>query len=361
MNQEIISVRRLSPESKKILWTGQITHYGESWAALPREVSSNAEGIESIVFEVVRAQDILRPHSTVLWTRSFRLGTLVLTFFPGLAVLFYGLGLQWSPNWVVGGLAFLGILVLHAAVNLLNDVQDHLKLIDLPGTVSGSGVLQRGWVSAKFLNQLGMSLLGLGILLGTPAVLHSPGLLAGIALIGVLGVSGYSNKPFSLKYKAFGEISIFLLLGPLLFVGYSLAFFNQVNWVLFAMGCFSGLLAWAIYLSDHISHILRDERIGIKTLASRLGFQKARRLLIALYFCAGLTLVLTNLFQGISVYCVGLVCLSAVPFYTLLRKLTRASGPSSALLGDSKRLALNVYIYGMSLFSLGLCLKLFFS
>lgn len=354
MNQEIVSFRKDSPEVNLILMGGLLTRYGEKWSALPREVSSNPDGIESVVFEIIRPHEIVRPSFFKIWGNALRLEGLVFTLLPGLMVLLFGLLQSWTPSWILGGLSFFGILFLHLAVNLLNDVEDHLKLLDLPGTISGSGVLQRGWFNARFLRRLGVGSLVLGVLLGVPAVLHSPGLLLVIALLGLAGVVGYSNRPFSLKYKAFGELSIFLLLGPFLSVGYAIAFFGHFAPALIFLGFCFGFLAWAVHHVDHLSHFARDEARGIKTLATSLGFRAARVLLILIYGGAFASLGAAVLFYRLPIY-IALAALLVLPWVAqLVIRVFKASGPSSALLGSVKLSAIRIYLASGILVSVGL-------
>lgn len=360
MNQEIISLRKDSSEINRILLDGLVTRYGEKWAALPREVSSNPDGIESVVFEIIRPHEIVRPSFFQVWANAMRLEDLVFTLVPGLMVLLYGLSQNWNLQWILGGLSFLGILLLHLAVNLLNDVEDHLKLLDLPGTVSGSGVLQRGWLNARFLKRVGLVALSCGVLLGIPAVLNSPAILLGIAVMGAAGVAGYSNRPFSIKYRVYGEFSILLLLGPLLSVGYSIAFFGKFSLALVFLGLSAGFLAWAIHHAGHISHILRDETRGTRTVATALGFRNSRVLLVLIYLGAYSSLGVAVGFYHLSIYA-GLLGLAVVPWVVkLVLRIFRASGPSSALLSSVKKSAAQIYFWSGLLISLGLGLAFVF-
>jgi 1,4-dihydroxy-2-naphthoate octaprenyltransferase len=109
---------------------------------------------------------------------------------------------------------FVGMAVLHIAANLLNDVYDFKKGIDKQvNPVSGAVV--RGWISSKEALTAAWLLITLGSLIGLwiTSVVGLQILWLGLAGV-VIGVF-YTWGPFALKYKALGDLAVFLDFGIL--------------------------------------------------------------------------------------------------------------------------------------------------
>jgi 1,4-dihydroxy-2-naphthoate octaprenyltransferase len=109
-------------------------------------------------------------------------------------------------------------ILLHAAVNVLNDYADTLSGADQSNTnaiapfTGGSGLLLRGRVSVQSARTIGYSLLilvaGGGVIL---VALTGPGLLV-IGAAGLVLGWAYSVRPVSLMSRGLGEVAVFVML-----------------------------------------------------------------------------------------------------------------------------------------------------
>ena len=110
--------------------------------------------------------------------------------------------------------SLVGMAILHAAANLLNDAFDFKKGIDKQVNPVSGGVV-RGWISPKEALIAACLLIVCGSMIGLwiTYVVGLPILWIGIAgvLIGIF----YTWGPFALKYKALGDIAVFLNFGIL--------------------------------------------------------------------------------------------------------------------------------------------------
>jgi 1,4-dihydroxy-2-naphthoate octaprenyltransferase len=334
VNQEIISVRKDAEELKSILFDGTILRHGEFLAALPREVVFNSVGVESIIFEVISSEELMMPSPLWIWFKATRFESLTKILAPGAAVFLVGLLKGWTFSFGVGCLALVGALLFQISVNALNDVEDHLRLVDLPRKLGGSGVIQKGWVSARTLKSLGYKALILGTLCGLPAVFKSPEIILSIGAMGIFGVLAYSNQPFGMKYRALGDFSIFVLGGPLLALGLSQAAFGRWDLSIILLGSFFGFLAWTISHGNHLHHIELDRIYGTHTLASQVGFKWSRHLFASLYLLAGLSLGAGIIFGNLPTLLGIFLAFGILPVVRLISRVYQASGPASALLGS---------------------------
>lgn len=315
---------------------GVVSRHGEKWRAVPREVVSKAAGLDSVIFEILPFPNLNSPGLIRVWWYAIRPENLVQVLGPACAVLFYGFYKSWEISWALVVSSLLGTLLFQIAVNALNDVEDYLRLIDIPGTIRGQGILQKGWLSARQLRFFGFASLIFGGLCGLPAVIQYPSVLLGIGAIGFVGVFTFSNRPFGIKYRSFGDGVIFFLLGPLLTLGFSYAFFGQADFGTGLLGMFFGFLSFAVSHSGNWVDLEFDKNNQILTLAAFLGFQTSRVLIGVCYLLAFLS-VLAGLGLGVFPWFVSVILAGIPAFISLIKKVSKASGPASPLLGSIKR------------------------
>jgi 1,4-dihydroxy-2-naphthoate octaprenyltransferase len=223
--------------------------------------------------------------------KSLRAISLTATLLPAIAIILLSLAQGLSLDVFTLSTALLAMLMLQVAVNVFNDVEDYLKLIDLPDSLGGSGVIQSGWLSASQMNRLAWVAFGLACLLALPAIIKAPEYVLICAALAGLGVLGYSGKPFRFKYRALGDVFVFLLCGPVLTLGVSIAATNTFDVSAVLLGVFFGLLACGILNANNINDIHVDSQSGAQTLASVLGFEKARWLQLSYYAVALISLL----------------------------------------------------------------------
>lgn len=360
MNQKILSLRTGSAELPSIMMTGTMLRHGEVWVALPREVVSGTKGVESVVFEVIRPEYLVKPSWIKAWSKAIRPHSFTMTFMPFLAVLLAGTLKGWQPSWRVGIVSWIGVLFLQISANVLNDVEDHLRLIDLPRSRRGSGVLQKGWLNARKLRVCGFLALGIGIICGIPAAVASPGILFWIGSIAALGVMSYSSRPFGMKYRVVGDIFLLILLGPLLTIGFSQGIFGGFDASIFWLGLYFGFAACGISHAGNLQDIEMDFQYGINSLASKLGFKTSRHLLAGIYCLSFLSLLLgvwLGSFPRVAMLGAGIGLIGVILF---LRKVYQASGPASALLSSIRlEASRNHFFLGLSVCG-GLLFQLLF-
>ena len=91
-------------------------------------------------------------------------------------------------------------------------------------------------------------------------------------LAGVL----YTGGPRPYGYEGLGELFVFLFFGVVAVVGSYYVQTEELRWVAFALAVPVGLLAAAILVVNNMRDIDTDRRAGKRTLAVRLGRERAR-------------------------------------------------------------------------------------
>ena len=105
-------------------------------------------------------------------------------------------------------------------------------------------------------------------------------LLVGAAsiLAGVL----YTGGPRPYGYEGLGEVFVFLFFGVVAVAGSYFAQVEQLEWEALVLAVPVGLLASAILVVNNVRDLETDRRAGKRTLAVRLGRERARVLFVAM-------------------------------------------------------------------------------
>jgi 1,4-dihydroxy-2-naphthoate octaprenyltransferase len=174
-----------------------------------------------------------------------------------------------SPGLLLA--ALLGALLVHAGVNVLSDYSDYRRGADTWTVLGSSRVLVDGWLTPRAVLRYGLLLLALGGTVGgaLAALRGLPVLWLGLAG-GLLGV-GYTWRPLGLKYRALGDVAVFLAFGPLMVLG---AYYVQAQTLDVAPALAAiplGLLTVAVLHGNNFRDAGEDGRSGYVTVAQLLG------------------------------------------------------------------------------------------
>jgi 1,4-dihydroxy-2-naphthoate octaprenyltransferase len=222
------------------------------------------------------------------WLRATRAVSLTAVLAPSIAVLLAG-RLQHASIDVWRTLAaLLGVSALLLGVNMQNDVEDDARGIDGNGSLGGSGVIQSGALAAPTMNRAAYGLMLFGLVLGVPTLLVAPREMLALGVVTAIGASGYSGKPFGLKYRALGDLTVFMLCGPLLTFGASVAMFGRAIPGAWLLGALFGAAATAILHVNNLQDSDVDRKAGAHTVALVLGETGSRIYLALLYISAAL-------------------------------------------------------------------------
>lgn len=223
-----------------------------------------------------------------------------------------GTAIAWQQQQQFAALYFcaalLGGILLHAAINVLNDYFDHLNHCDennqtpLTPFAGGSRMIQNGILSPKQVHVYGMILLVAGILLGLILVWLRGMPIFWIGLIGVFSGYFYSAPPFALCSRGWGELLVGLNFGILPVLGAYLLQHNDFNLIpLFAALPLTGLVTAILYINQFPDYAA-DKHVGKANLVVRLGQVKAQILYAALLIFSFLSLGLGIYFKVLPLF-----------------------------------------------------------
>src|SRR3954454_2206383 len=234
-------------------------------------------------------------------------------------------------DWIGVVLAVVGLVLAHAANNLINDYFDMTGGVDTEGYVRALYAphpVLSGWVSKATLRNaaIGITIVDGLIMLALAARSPQPLLIIGFALAGLFLSVFYVAPPFRLKQHGLGELDVFLTWGPLMIGGVFLVATGTVQlWVL-AFSAPYALLVTSVLFGKHIDKIEPDTKLGIRTVPVILGESRARRtnqFLMILFYPLFLLAVLAG-------WVGPWVLLAALAIPTLVRVLRVYSEPKPA-------------------------------
>jgi 1,4-dihydroxy-2-naphthoate octaprenyltransferase len=236
-----------------------------------------------------------------------------------------------DADWIFFVEALLGLVVAHAANNMINDYLDLEAGVDsaeyvrgqyaphpiLSGLISKQGLL----VAIAIAN-----LVDLVILMHLVSARGWP--IAAFALIGLFISVFYVAPPLQFKHRGFGEPGVFLVWGPLMIGGTYFATTGALPaWVVAASLPYA-VLVTAVLFGKHLDKLEADTEKGIHTLPVLLGGDRARwttQSLFVSFYALVLVLVLTG---TLGVWC--LAVFATVPRFLKVWKVFDEPRPASA-------------------------------
>lgn len=175
-------------------------------------------------------------------------------------------------DWTCALLSLVMMVLMQAAGNLIGDYYDHVRGIDLPGSLNGVRHIQSGKFLPREILRYGYACLSVSLLLGL-AILSRCG-VQGLWL-GVAAVLLVVCYPW-LKAHALGDLDILLGYALLPALGVAFAVTGQWMWQPMVLVLPVGLLTVSILHANNTRDILNDSRAGILTLSICLGGRAAQ-------------------------------------------------------------------------------------
>lgn len=245
-----------------------------------------------------------------------------------------GVMLAWRSgffSWPLSILVVLGLLLAHAANNVLNDLMDFRSGVDTADyhrVKYAPHPIHAGWLTARamFLVFIALSFADLVILVILTGARGLP--VAGFALAGFLISVAYVGGKFSLKFLGLGEAAVFVVWGPLMIGGTYWVMAGSIPSRILWASIPYALLVTTVILGKHIDKLEADKSKGIKTLPVLLGAKNALALiysLMGLFYLILLCESVLNILPAAS-----LLALFSLPRAFLVWKTLRQPKPAEA-------------------------------
>lgn len=246
------------------------------------------------------------------WLRAIRIRFLlasVIAVSNGLAIAYWKTG---TIDPLYAGLTYVGVVFLHASVDLLNDYWDHKRGIDSATTRTkfsgGTGVLPENLLTPKAVYAAGLIFLILGALIGAYFVAVRGVTIAVILGFAVVAIYFYST---SIVNAGLGELFV-AIKGAMIVLG---AFYVQsavIEPAALYIGAVVGILSATVLFVNSFPDFEADRSKGRRTLVIVLG-RKSAATAFPVFIIAAYALIVAGIFLGFTkVY--SLISLASIPF-----------------------------------------------
>ena len=252
-------------------------------AAGPLTVGERLRGWREIL-ETANPPSSGRMDALGKWMVLTRAAVFPMTIWSGLIGVLLAVGVAntvggVTVNYLYATISVIGLVIAHAANNMINDYFDTSGGVDTAGYVRALYAphpILSGWVTkAQLRNAILLLTVIDGMVMLFLAAAVSP-LIIAFALGGLFVSVFYVAPPLRLKHHVLGEPGVFIVWGPLMIGGTYLAATGTIPiWVL-VFSLPYALLVTSVLFGKHIDKIVPDTNLGIRTLPVILGEARAR-------------------------------------------------------------------------------------
>lgn len=178
-------------------------------------------------------------------------------------------------------IALIGALCIHITTNLVNDIYDFKKGIDKEDKEigiphGGSMVISRGLVDIKKVKLLSVITTVIAVLTGVYLFFVAGIWILYLSIFGLFSAIYYTASPLALKYKALGDIQVFISFGTGMTLGAYIVQTHEFSWIPVIVSIPFGFLIDAILHSNNIRDLKFDGTFGVKTLPILIGEQLSK-------------------------------------------------------------------------------------
>ncbi|MSX50620.1 MAG: 1,4-dihydroxy-2-naphthoate polyprenyltransferase [Actinobacteria bacterium] len=268
-----------------------------------------------------------------IWIQGARPRTLPAAVAPVIVATVLA-GKEWKPLQAL--LALCVSLALQVAVNYSNDYSDGIRGTD-DDRIGPVRLTASGLASAKSVKRAAQLSFLFACIAGLALASLSSWWVILIGIASVLAAWGYTGGHTPYGYRGFGELSVFTFFGVVATVGTYYVQTLEVTLAAFAASIPMGCLSCALLAINNIRDIPGDEAVGKKTLAVKLGDEKARKFFVLL-------LITSYIFPVFTGHPLALLTLATAPAaYAIAREvLAGAKGADLIpLLGRTGQLQLH--------------------
>ena len=286
-----------------------------------------------------------------MWWSAVRPATLAASVAPvlvGTAIAVH----EGGAVWWAGLLALIVSIAIQIGVNFANDYSDHVRGTDArrvgPLRAASSGVIAPAQVRNAAIACFALAALA-GVVLSLAVDWRL--LLVGAACLAAGWL--YTGGPRPYGYYGLGELFVFLFFGLVATIGTVYVQTMRIDALTVLMGCGVGFLATAILVLNNLRDLETDGAAGKRTLATLIGRQPTRLLLVLLVagaFTVPIVIFLTHI-ASVTIMAMHFgIPIASVPVRTAL-----ATTDAVALVRALKRMAFAEMAYAL-LFTVGILL-----
>lgn len=293
-------------------------------------------------------------HSLKSWIATTRYWSFSVSALPVVAAVAYLASTRgvYAIGWLNAALSIVGVVLFHAAGNLLSDVGDYRSGADSAEAYAVPTLVKHHFEVREYLWLSGVLFL-LGVALGLFIAWRSDWQLLWVGGIGFLLTVLYTRS----KNVWLSDTVVFLVFGVLILLGTSIAVTGDVCYDVLLLSLPLGLITLSVLHINNTVDIRTDGSAGLHTVAMAMGERRALRVYRCYQLLPFLCVVAAVLLRWLS--WPSLLCLLALPvaWGNVRRSLRYAAEGRDALLGLDQQSAKLQLLFSLTL-SIGLFLSL---
>jgi 1,4-dihydroxy-2-naphthoate octaprenyltransferase len=248
--------------------------------ALPVQNVNVGTHDEIITFEIVDKKSISRPHFLIYWATLIKLHSYLLIILPMFFVGFKNYLDDRFFDPFSFAAASLSMLFLFAGLNLRSDLNDHISGFDRVIEPRSPKPILLGWITAHNVRWISWVFILIAAVISVPVFILQSEEIRVFAVIFILFVAGQFFKFNSYKNQRFGEIILFILMGPGLCSAYQVALGAGIDTEILGFGVFWGFAVLFLVYLNNFSNLLASTQAGIQNTMNKIGFDASKRFLI---------------------------------------------------------------------------------
>jgi 1,4-dihydroxy-2-naphthoate octaprenyltransferase len=220
-----------------------------------------------------------------VWWLAVRPATLAASVAPVLA----GTGVAVHEGGVRPGAGIAALVIaiaLQIGVNFANDYSDYIRGADTPNRVGPVRAASSGVVPPEHVKRAAIAAFGVAGMVGLVLSLMTDWRLLPIGAACILAGWLYTGGPRPYGYLGLGELFVFIFFGLVATAGTAYVEQLRVTPLAMLVGCSMGFLASAILVLNNLRDLDTDAAAGKRTLATRIGRERTRVLLLVLVSAA---------------------------------------------------------------------------
>lgn len=294
-------------------------------------------------------------HSLKEWIATTRYWSFSVSALPVVAGTAYFCSCNGLHNidWLSALLAVIGVVLFHAAGNLLSDVGDFRSGADSREAYAIPNLVEHIFEPKEYLF-LSTALFALGIAIGLFLTWR-----CGWELL-IIGVAGFV---FTVLYTVsknhwLSDLNVFVIFGVLILMGTGFVVTHSIQWSALLLSLPIGLITLSVLHANNTVDIQTDAAAGLHTVAMALGVERSARLYIVYQIIPFAWVILCTIFGWLP--WTALLCLISIiiVFGNIRQAATYKVRGREAMIGLDLRSAKLQLIFSLTL-SIGLFLAVF--
>ena len=230
-----------------------------------------------------------------------------------------------SFSWSLYILTAVALILVHGGVNLMNDFFDYRSRVDIEDAATTQyrpHPLVEGKIYPIPVLWFSIILFSLGSALGLFLAYYRGWEILLIGIIGVIAGVFYTAPPLSYKYRAWGELSVFLMWGPL---AVEAAYFIQrghFSWAAFWVSIPFGVLVALVLFANNLRDVETDAKANVNNLAMIFGRKNGPVVYVSMVLAAFISIIIMSLVGPLGRW--SLVVILSLPVaFKLIRVMIR--------------------------------------